>query len=108
MSTRKTRYSGPSATAANLKISDAQNLVEEAQTLLSRAAGQLSSLRGGTKEFDRLSKLHDQVHAAWYRVGNLTGYATLDHEPRVDCKCGCSIVTKKQQQPSPAGPEVRA
>lgn len=94
---KRVRYAWPKADAARMKVRIAQELIESAQRILGSACQELSSLVGGSKECGRLSKLYDQVHAAWYRVGNLADVVHLDHEPRVDCKCGCATVAKMQQ-----------
>jgi hypothetical protein len=55
-------------TAAEARVSEALEQVEEAQMLLGRACASLSSVVGMVSEWRKLSARYDQVHAAWYAV----------------------------------------
>jgi hypothetical protein len=50
------------------RVQEALDRIQRAQAELERAAAALSNLEGGVVVWRLLGKLHDRVHAAWYRV----------------------------------------
>jgi len=73
--------------AAEVRVRAALAAIQEAQGLVDRAAQALCSVNGLCPEYEKLGKLYDQVHRAWYVVRDKAaavarrGKLTLDHEP---------------------------
>ncbi len=77
-------------TAAEARVVAALELIEEAQMLLGRACGELSSVVGMVAEWRKVGARYDQVHGAWYAVERKAavlrakGRLLLDREPSAE------------------------
>ncbi len=75
--------------AAEARVKAALDLIQEAQGLVSEATQALCSVNGVCAAYERLGRLYDQVHLAWYIVRDAAdtakhrGQLLLDHEPTV-------------------------
>ncbi len=73
--------------AAEARVTAALDLIQEAQALVNSAAQALCSVNGVGSAHERLGRLYDQVHLAWYVVRDVVdaarhrGCLVLDHEP---------------------------
>jgi hypothetical protein len=73
--------------AAEARVRAALDAIQEAQGLVDRAAQALCSVKGVRAAHERLGRLYDQVHLAWYVVRDAAdsvrhrGALLLDHEP---------------------------
>ncbi len=77
-------------TAAEAHVRAALELIQEAQMLLGRAAGELSSVVGMVPEWRKVGVRYDQVHGTWYAVEKKAaalragGRLLLDREPSTE------------------------
>jgi hypothetical protein len=73
--------------AAEARVQSALDAIQEAQALIGYAAQALSSVNGICPVYLKVSRLHDQVHRAWYLVRDRAdavkrrGKLTLDRDP---------------------------
>lgn len=71
---------------AKRRIRRAQELIEEAQHRLERAAQELSPLCGGAAACSQVARAGERAHRLWYQVGRLAdrvgSSVGLDHDPR--------------------------
>jgi len=75
------------AAAAEAWVKAALACIQDAQTMLDRAAQALCSVTGMRPEWSRLGRVYEQVKGSWYAVSGkatnlrVKGRLTLDHEP---------------------------
>jgi hypothetical protein len=71
---------------AMLRVEKALELIERAQNTLAEAAQQLSPIQFGHPAQLRVMKLHDKVHAEWWRTRKLLDdkRIRIDREPTND------------------------
>ncbi len=76
--------------AAEVRVRAALELIQEAQMLLGRASGELSSVVGMVAEWRKVGVRYDQVHGTWYAVERkaaalrASGRLLLDREPSAE------------------------
>ncbi len=71
----------PNTPAAMAKVKTALQHIQNAQEELGRATSALGSLRFGSGQCGRVSKLYEKLHAEWYRLRN---FAATDQSLSVD------------------------
>ena len=71
------------STVASARLQYALDSLQDAQTLVGRAAEALCSIQGGQRVWTKLGRLYDQVHRMWYVVDGfrLAKPRLLDREP---------------------------
>ena len=78
--------------AGQFKAREALEKLEQAQVILGEAAADLCSLQGVYAQYVSVGKLYDRVKATWYSLDARVGRAVLDHEPKLECRCGCAAI----------------